>query len=1183
MSVVVEERLGGVRIVGSGGGGKGGGGSARTPVESPDSLHNTSYAAVLDVISNGETAGPAHPDSPLRDIYLDGTPIQNADGSLNFNNVKVEYRVGTVDQEHIPGFPASANVTGVNREVKTDQPFTQLLTNPALSAVRVSLNVPRLVRMVDSGKKAGDRVGYKVEYAIDLQVFGGTFKEVLKSSFDGKTINGYTRTHRIELPADSKEWTIRVRRLTPETTNSAIEDKMFVQSFAEVVDGKFRHPMTALVGIMIDAEQFQSIPARAYRWRGMKIRVPSNYDPIARTYSGVWDGTFKRAWSNNPAWIYYDMLTSKLYGLGDRIDASMIDRYALYQIAAYCDQQVPDGMGGQEPRFTCNVYLQTQADALRVLNDLTSTFRGMAYWANGQVVASADMPSDKVFTYNDSNVVDGRFEYTGADLSTLKTVALVSWTDPSDFYRQKVEVVNDDEGIRRYGIRKTELVAFGCDSRGQAQRVGLYHLYTSRMETGGVAFSVGLDGEIPQPGKIVEIADNKRAGRDIGGRIKQATTTTVTLDRDHPIKKGDRLTVNLPTGVAETRPVSLVSDRVISVSPAFSISPSSEAAWSVSADDLVTQLVRVISVKESDGGGISYDIAGVLHHPGKFAAIDTGVRLDPLPVSVVPPRVQTAPTNIQITQHHTFHQGVTRHSAEITWDASANAVLYDVQWRRDNSDWINVPRTGTRLVELSDIHTGIYQVRVRAVNSLDVPSLWAYSEATTLDGAIGLPATVTSIITKSLPWAIEVNWSYPSGPNIIERTEVRYSTTNSFEDSVLQGEYSYPTSTFTQNSLKPGAVHFFWARLIDKNREPSAWFPASDKTGIRGVSSADAVEYNELITQQILESALGEQIWKGIESLPDIQQKLDELSGAGQHDPAKAYLSGSVVVDNGKMYRAKQDVPAQTPITDETYWKYIGDYESINDAIAALALQTRENTQKIEEIDGVVTATATSTSTLMSVYRDADDGSGLLSDVLNEWDSRAWISELRRTSVTAEQAEAIVQQQVGAQLAGVVATVEDISQSVVDIEGKFNATRSVRLSVDDKGTVYTAGYGIGLSNESGVTQSQFVVLADRFAVMYAPNGTPMTVFSIQNGVVSIDTALIGDATIGTLKLAEWIRSTSMVGNQPVMEWNTRTGQQVTRARSGDWLVVRNGYGSYTQYVPTGVWVTEDGVFGGHSM
>ncbi|MFC3340726.1 host specificity protein J [Paracandidimonas soli] len=375
----------------------------------------------------------------------------------------------------------------------------------------------------------------------------------MRTSLDGKTINGYTRTHRIELPAGASSWAVRVRRITPDSTSSSVEDDIYVQSYAEVIDGKFRYPMTALVGIKIDAEQFQSIPTRAYHWRGQIIRVPSNYDPQTRTYSGVWDGTFKRAWSNNPAWVYFDILTNKLYGLGERIDASMIDRYALYQIGAYCDQMVPDGLGGTEPRFACNVYLQSAADALRVLNDLTSVFRGMAYWANGQVVAVADMPGDPVYTYTNGNVIDGRFEYTGADLSTLKTVALVSWNDPSDFGRSKVEVVEDEDGIRRYGIRKTEVVAFGCSSRGQAQRVGLYHLYTSRMETGGVAFSVGLDGVIPQPGSIVKVADRNRAGRHIGGRIRQATASTVTLDRDHPIKVGDSLTVNLPDGTAQSR------------------------------------------------------------------------------------------------------------------------------------------------------------------------------------------------------------------------------------------------------------------------------------------------------------------------------------------------------------------------------------------------------------------------------------------------------------------------------------------------------------------------------------------------------------------------------------------------------------------------------------------------------
>ncbi|MFT8276084.1 DUF1983 domain-containing protein [Kerstersia gyiorum] len=864
MTVTVEPRRGGMRIVGSGGGGKGGG-SSRTPVETPDSLHNSAYAAVLDVIGNGEMYGPVHRDQPLRDVFLDGTPIQNEDGSLNFSQVQADYRVGTVDQEHIAGFPASANTIGVNAEIKTDRPWVQAITNAELSAVRVTMYVPRLVQALESGKNAGDRVGYRVEYAIDLAVGGGSFQEVVRSAFDGKTSNGYTRTHRLDLPAGASSWTVRARRITPEANNAAISDSISVQSYAEVIDGKFRHPMTAMMGIKISAEQFQAIPTRAYRWRGQIIRIPSNYDPIARTYAGVWDGTFKRGWSNNPAWVYYDMLTSRLYGLGDRIDASMIDRYALYQIGAYCDQLVPDGQGGVEPRFVCNVYLQSAADALRVLNDLTSTFRGMAYWANGQVVASVDAPSDPIYTYTNANVVGGRFEYAGADLRTLKTVALVSWNDPSDFYRPKVEVVEDEDGIRRYGIRKTEVVAFGCTSRGQAQRVGLYQLYTSRMESGGLTFSVGLDGVIPQPGSIVRVADRNRAGRHIGGRIRQATAGTVTVDREHPIKAGDFLTVNLASGLSETRAVKLVSGRVITVFPEFSQAPEPESVWSVDAGDLVTQHARILSVKEA--GGIVFDVSAVLHHPGKFDAIDNGVRLDPLPVSVVPPRVQTAPTNVRIEQHYTIHQGTTRHYAEISWDAAEHAVLYDVQWRRDNGDWVLVPRTGSRLVELPDIYAGTYTVRVRAINALDVPSLWAYSTATLLDGLVGSPPAVTSLVAAGETLSIRLTWAYPTTPNIVERVQIWSSETQQFDSGRVLTNLAYPDTTYTLGNQRAGVPQWFWARLVDKNGLPGPWYPGESESGVRGSADIDSGPILDLIGDDVLSSAWGQQMAERVEDI----------------------------------------------------------------------------------------------------------------------------------------------------------------------------------------------------------------------------------------------------------------------------------------------------------------------------
>jgi len=1089
MTVVMEDRRGGVRIVGSGGGGKGGGGSARTPVEQPDSLHNTSFAALLDVIGNGVMAGPAHSADPLCDIYLDGTPIQNADGSLNFRNVQVEVRYGTQDQEHIPGFPAAASVTSVGTEVQPGQPWTQAITNPDLSAVRVTLFWPQLLKAIESGANLGDRVGYRIEYAVDLAVGGGSFTQVLSAAVDGKTVNGYARTHRIDLPTSASGWTVRVRRITPMANSTAIQDTLQVQSYAEVIDGKFRYPMTAMVGIKIDAEQFSSIPTRAYHWRGQVIRVPSNYDPITRTYSGVWDGTFKSAWSNNPAWIYYDILTSRLYGLGDRIDASMIDRYALYQIGAYCDQMVSDGQGGQEPRFACNTYLQSQADALRVLNDLTSVFRGMAYWANGQVVAVADIPSDPVYTFTNANVINGRFEYTGADLSTRRTVALVSWNDPTDFYRAKVEVVNDDDGIRRYGIRKIEVKAFGCTSRGQAQRVGLYHLYTSRMETGGISFSVGLDGVIPQPGDIIKIADRNRAGRHIGGRIRQATTTTVTLDRDHPIKVGDTLTVNLPSGRAQTRTVSLISDRVVTVSPAYSMAPAAEAVWATDAEDLVTQPARVISVREAEG--ITYEISAVFHHPDKASAIDNGVRLEPLPVSVVPPRSQLAPANVQIASFHKFYQGTTRHMAEITWDKAEHAVAYDVQWRRDNGDWVTVPRTGTRLVEIPDAYAGDYVARVRAVNGLDVPSLWAYSLSTPVAGNIAPPPVVASLTATGIIFGIELSWVFPSTPNIIERTELRYAQVDDFNQAVLLGEFSYPTNRHTLLNLSAGARLWFWARLIDKNGTPGDWYPAAG--GVMGQASADAEGYLEYFNGLIGEDQLAQGL------IEDIKTEV----GTGIAEEVFEEVIGELSGDD-EIYSGDTTVFAGT----------LSVLKSI--ASGDLALTQRIDAQ-VSRID----------------------------------DNYAAIREEEITRAT--QTESLAQQTalLAAQTAVNEAAVQATTTALASLDGALEATYTLRAEVTSGGQMYAAGMALGVYAQPGQpVQSSFYVLADRFAILNLTNGIATTPFVIQGGQAFINQALIGTAWIQTAHIEDLAVTDAKIANLAVTNAKIANAA-ITTAKIGD--------------------------------
>lgn len=1168
MAIAIEAKRGGVRILGSGGGGKGGGGSARSPVEMPDSLHNTSFAAVLDAIGNGEMAGPAHPDQPLRDIYLDGTPIQNPDGSLNFRSVQVDYRVGTPDQEHIAGFPAAANVISVGAEIGTRTPWTQLLTNPDLSAVRISLHWPQLLTMVDSGENAGDRIGARVEYAIDLAVGSGSFVNVLTSAVDGKTINGYTRTHRIDLPAGGQGWTVRVRRLTPDSASSAVQSRMMIQSYAEVIDGKFRYPMTALVGLRVDAEQFQAIPTRAYHWRGQIMRVPSNYDPATRSYSGVWDGTFKRAWSNNPAWVFYDILTNRLYGLGDRIDASMIDRYTLYQIGAYCDQMVPDGQGGTEPRFVCNAYLQSSADALRVINDLASVFRGMTYWANGQAVAVADMPSDPVYTYPNERVIGGRFNYIGADLTTLKTVALVSWNDPTDFYRAKVEVVTDYDGVRQHGIRKTELVAFGCTSRGQAQRVGLYHLYTSRMEQGGVSFSVGLDGVIPQPGSLIKIADQNRAGRRLGGLIASATASQITLDAEHPVKVGDRLTVNLPSGQAQARPVSAVAGRVVTVSPGFSAAPAPQAAWAVEADDLALQYARVISIKERDG--ITFDVSAVEHHPGKFDAIDYGVRLEPLPVSVVPPRAQMAPANVQIREHYVVRQGQSRHIAEITWDAAEHALFYDVQWRRDNGGWVQVPRTGARLVEIPDFYTGEYIVRVRAINGLDVPSLWAYSEAVNLTGQVTAPQPVTHLVTASIPWGIRLSWGFPAGPNIIERTEIRYSPTQDFADSLPAGSFAYPSDSFEQTGLAITTQHFFWARLIDKNGTQGPWYPAESAPGVRGVPSQVASEYNELITEEIVTGGLGELIMGDIRDIPNIRDAVDEISvdlgelngrvdeingqvqellSAGEWDPAAAYAVGTVVFADGQMYRAKKAVPAGTPVSDAAHWDLIGDYASISDGLAALAVQAQETISRVDQAEGRIQANAEQISTVAGKIDDPNTGLGALGSAVQSM--RTQVGQLESGLQSLSEATTALSSRVG----GLDQAQQGLATAVGSLGTRVEQTEQGLLAQGQSVTKIDARLSAGLDSDS-LLPDYMMANPDSWYSYYtgtdlAPNFIRITDGKVSDTAFHFDTGRTFNFSRVTLPITQQYRIQAWMRRSPDSDGQMRITYKYRKTTDGD--------------------------------
>ncbi len=929
------------------GGGKGGGGGGRSPSETPDSLHSIAYARVIDLLSEGEIYGPAHGlGNPLRDVYLNGTPVANEDGTLNFSNVSIDFRTGTQWQDPLPGFPASENTIGVNTELKATQPWVRLFTNRQLSAVRVTLAVEGLSRADTSN---GDINGYRVEYAIDVSRDGGAYQQVLASAFDGKTTQRYARSHRIDLPAGAQQgWSVRVRRLTANANSNTIADRTIVDAVTEVIDAKLRYPMSAVVGIKIDAAQFQSVPTRAYDLKGRIIRVPSNYDPETRAYIGTWDGTFKTAWTDNPAWVFFDLVGNDRYGLGERVPAGWLDKWGLYQIGRYCDELVDDGFGGKEPRFTCNVYLQTTADAYRVIQDLASVFRGMAYWANSSVIAVADMPGDPVYTYSSANVIDGRFSYTGSALNTRYTVALVSWTDLTDMGRQKVEYVENREGIARYGIKQLEVTAFGCTSRGQANRVGKWLLLTSNLETRGVTFSVGLEQCQVRPGSIIRVADQHLAGRRIGGRIREATASRIVVDAELGIRPGDRLTVNLPSGKSETRVVSsamgepltldsgvysydsttLTWDLIglpgtamhIDVSTPFSEVPEPDCVWTLESEALSAQTFRVLSIKRKDG--VLADISAIQHEPGKFNNVDFGTRLDRPPISVVPPGVQSPPTEPKISAYYIVSQGIANHTAVFEWKAADSAVAYEVQWRRDNSDWINLPRTGYTRVEVPNIYAGGYTFRVRALNSLGVASIWTTSTLTQLDGIVGPPPVVTSLVATGLLFAIQLDWGLPPGPSIIERTEIYYSQNSSFESAIPLGVFAFPQNTHTLLGLLAGKELWFWARLVDKNGVAGAWYPSESGLGIRGQASTDATPILEQIGGKIEKSMLGQDLITEIESGGGAATEIKEVKDGLN---AMVSIKAGVTVD-GKYYSAGMGVGVEnTPEGMQTQVLFLAD------------------------------------------------------------------------------------------------------------------------------------------------------------------------------------------------------------------------------------------------------------------
>ncbi|ASP02148.1 host specificity protein J [Enterobacter hormaechei] len=1108
----------------------------------PDDLQSIAKAKILVALGEGEFAGQL----TAKDIYLDGTALENADGSQNFSGVTWEFRAGTQAQKYIQGIPGTENEINVGTEVSSATAWTRTFTNMQLSAVRLRLKWPSLFKQEDDG----DLVGYSVNYAIDLQTDGGTWQTVLNTSVTGKTTSGYERSHRIDLPQAGSTWTIRLRKITSDANSAKIGDTMSLQSFTEVIDAKLRYPNTALLYIEFDSSQFNgSIPQISCEPRGRVIRVPDTYDPETRTYSGTWAGTFKWAWTDNPAWIFYDLVVSDRFGLGDRLTTANIDKWTLYQVAQYCDQMVSDGKGGSgtEPRYTCNVYIQERNDAYTVLRDFAAIFRGMTYWGDDQIVALADMPRDVDFTYTHANVIKGRFTYSSSTTKNRYTNALVSWSDPDNAYSDAMEPVFEQALVARYGFNQLEITAIGCTRQSEANRKGRWGILTNNKDR-VVTFNVGEDGNIPQPGYVIAVADRNLSGRDLGGRISAVNGRVLTLDRAPDASAADRMIVNLPSGVSQSRTIQSITGNKVTVTTAYSETPVAEAVWVIESDELYAQQYRVITVTDNNDG--TFTIVGANHDPDKFDRIDTGAIIDQRPVSVIPPGNQSPPANIVISSFSVVQQNISVETMRVSWDQAQNAIAYEAQWRRNDGNWVNVPRTSTTSFDVPGIYAGRYLVRVRAINAAEISSGWGYSEEKTLTGKVGNPPKpVGFIASENVVFGIELNWGFPANTDDTLKTEIQYSLTGTEDDAMLLADVPYPQRKYQQMGLKAGQIFWYRAQLVDRSGNESGYIE-----WVRGQASIDVSDITDVILEEIKDSdTFKDLIENAVDSnekiagmADDIKQANDELELQAQEIAKNAQDIGKVQTSVNELSSTVGDVSSslseleQTVATADTALGQRIDSISVsmdgmaggvkNSAIAiiqgnlaqvaarkTLSASVAGNSAQLDRIDEVIVNEKEATArSLLSLQTDVNG-------------NKASINSLNQTFSDYQQATATQINGITATINGHTSAITTNAQAIANVNGDLKAMYSIKVGLSSNGQYYAAGMGIGVENTPSGMQSQVIFLADRFAVTHQAGATVTLPFVIQNGQTFIRNTVIGEGTIDNTKIGSYIQSTTWDG------------------------------------------------------
>lgn len=1060
---------------------KGGGGSPRVPVEQPDDLQSIAKAKLLIALGEGEFAG----ELTAQNIFLDGTPLEDTEGNANFSGVTWDFRSGTQAQTYIQGLPSAENEINVGSTISSKTPWVHTFTNSQLSAIRVRLKWPSLFKQEDNG----DLVGNEVKYAIDLQTDGGSWKTVIDSAVKGKTTSGYERAHRIDLPESKTSWSLRVRKVSNDANSSKIGDTVVLQSYTEVIDAKFTYPHTALLYIEFDSKQFNgSIPQITCKPKGRIIRIPSNYNPIDRTYTGVWDGSFKWAWTNNPAWVFYDIVISDRFGLGQRINQQQIDKWELYRIAQYCDQLVPDGKGGDgtEPRYVCDVYVQDRNEAYNVLRDFAAIFRGMTYWGGGQIVTLADMPRDIDYSYTRANVIDGKFIYSSSSSKEKYSTALVSYSDPQNGYADAMEPVFEPDLVSRFGFNQLEVTAIGCTRQSEANRKGRWGILTNNKDR-MVTFSVGLDGNIPQPGYIIAVADELLSGKVTGGRVSAINGRNITLDRVSSAVSGDRLILNLPSGQSQARTIQTVSGKVITVTTEYSETPETECVWVVESEELYAQQYRVVSVTENESN--QFTITAIQHDPSKYEHVDSGALIDERPISVIPPNNQQAPKNIVIDSYSMVSQGVSIETMRAQWPQVENAISYEAQWRRNEGNWVNMPRSSINSIEVPNVYSGRYLVRVRAINASEISSGWGYSDEKTLTGKMGNPPKPVNFRTSPLVFGIKLDWGFGENTSDTLKTEIQYSKTNDGEGLMLLSDVPYPSKTYEMAGLSAGVAFYFRARLVDKTGNQSEWTEF-----IRGESEFDVSTILPELDGHFMSSEAGQQLSERLDWNAETALLLSN---------ADSQLSRSVLMKHGQSQAGIREL-WQVRATDNEAWAQ--EVKEIYSAVGDNKSAIKETQTSITKLDEAFGQRFTEIRTeIDKAQSDIVSNSTAISEA-----NKASAEDRKQVQAKFDEQEGMIQQKMQA----------EFSQS-----GDGVVTHSINITIVHNNVKYNAaGQVISAQVKNGKLESFFGYNANNFAWYNPVNGKVELFMYAKNGQLFIRDLFIEDGSITNAKIGNVIQS-----------------------------------------------------------